>query len=177
MRAHQGRRSRTIRLFDIAASLYVYLLVLEFAGLHAYAAVAANPSYQPVSLEKVAALATTESAPWRQKRGEEPGVPIDAILPHLQETDRQRLSRLQEHVDNLASRRPNVIMFDEAIFLAELLRPVGTRLAANRKTGREGATIVVMTYDVEKQIAERLTGLNIDSRYWNRHSTGGESES
>ena len=155
-------QGRPVLVRDVAVTLYYYLMFINIAGVHGYAAIGAHPEYHapPVPEMLQEAQAQVRTYQGRMPPGPEPTRKERRTL--LDARARDLLGRLDAFEATLASDKPAPARWDEMIHVAEQARLYGERMAQSAKPlerakKKLGVEISIRAAQVEAHIAKRIS--------------------
>lgn len=170
---HRARpRLCSFRLFDIAASLYVYLFAFHVAGVHTYRSLERNPQPSPPPLPELVEQARAAVDAAKEALGDDGPLPDKALQDQLDAADYDRVQRLRTFQDTATSDPPRLELFDEAIYLSERVGKRGRALAEGKETQRLGRTLVLRSAESQWRMADAMRRAWEREDYWSQGQEG-----
>ncbi len=155
-------RRRAIRLCDVATSLFYYLMLIDIAGVHAYAAISKQPQYKLPLLEQVVRQAQAQVKAYEARIPESGPAKPEELAERLDDKAKALLRQLDTVDEALAGEKTDAARWDQAIKVAEDVRQLGEKLAEAKDATEQkvGLALALRGARTQARVGQLIAGLS-----------------
>lgn len=163
---------REFRVFDVATSLFYYLMVIGVAGPHAWAAVEHAPKYDLPRLAQVVQESQAQVEAYQKRLAAAGGAGAQQIEETLDPNGKALLAKLAAAMRTEAGKALETARWDEALRVAEDVRQLGEELATSDDDTKKAVGLAVALRGAEAQaLVAHTLSKPADVRFWQPTAT------
>ena len=168
----RSMRQRNVRVFDVATSLFYYLMVIGVAGPHAWAAIENAPKYDLPPLAQVVQESQAQVQAYQKRLAAAGGASAQQVDETLDPNAKALLAKLAAAIRTDAGKNLETARWDEALRVAEDVRRLGDELAKSDDETKKAVGLAIALRGAEAQaLVARTIVKPADVRYWQSGTT------